>query len=171
MKNFCLFILISFVSFSAIGQGIEITPSYGYQFGAKINYGPNYLKMNSSDQFRITVGVETYSGLMAEFSYINMSTELRLKDFIYAPFETKISDLSADWFLIGATRYLKDGKVKPFVGGNLGLVVVSPKNENLNNIPSHCIFFFFKESVLWADSDYKWSLLLIVDGCGCGCWR
>ena len=112
MKNFCLFISISFVSFSAIGQGIEITPSYGYQFGAKINYGPNYLKMNSSDQFRITVGVETYSGLMAEFSYINMSTELRLKDFIYAPFETKISDLSADWFLIGATRYLKDGKVK-----------------------------------------------------------
>jgi len=151
MKNFCLFILISFVSFSAIGQGIEITPSYGYQFGAKINYGPNYLKMNSSDQFRITVGVETYSGLMAEFSYINMSTELRLKDFIYAPNEAKISDLSADWFLIGATRYLKDGKVKPFVGGNLGLVVVSPKNENLNiinNLSSTTRFAFsFKAGV------------------------
>ena len=151
MKNFYLFILISLISFSAIGQGIEITPSYGYQFGAKVNYGPNYLKMNSSDQFRITVGVETYSGLMAEFSYINMSTELRLKDFIYAPFETKISDLSADWFLIGATRYLKDGKVKPFVGGNLGLVVVSPKNENLNiinNLSSTTRFAFsFKAGV------------------------
>jgi opacity protein-like surface antigen len=151
MKNLYLFILISFLSFSAIGQGIEITPSYGYQFGAKVNYGPNYLKMNSSDQFRITVGVETYSGLMAEFSYINMSTELRLKDFIYAPFETKISDLSADWFLIGATRYLKDGKVKPFAGGSLGLVVVSPKNENvniINNLSSTTRFAFsFKAGV------------------------
>ena len=147
MKNFCLFILISFVSFSAIGQGIEITPSYGYQFGAKINYGPNYLKMNSSDQFRITVGVETYSGLMAEFSYINMSTELRLKDFIYAPFETKISDLNADWFLIGASKYLKTGKAKPFVGGGLGLVVVSPKNENRTIIDNGLGFELFADNI------------------------
>ena len=153
MKNLYLFILISFLSFNAIGQGIEITPSYGYQFGAKVNYGYNsYLKMNSSDQFRITVGVETYSGLMAEFSYINMSTELRLKDIIYdVPLETKISDLNADWFLIGATRYLKDGKVKPFAGGSLGLVVVSPKNENrdiINNLSSTTRFAFsFKAGV------------------------
>jgi opacity protein-like surface antigen len=145
MKKCALFVLISLLSFSAIGQSIEITPSYGYQFGAKLNYGPNYLKLKSSDQFRITVGVETYSGLMAEFSYINMSSELRLRDIIYAPFETKVSDLSADWFLIGATRYIKDGKVKPFVGGGLGLVVVSPKNENLdiiNNLSSTTRFAF-----------------------------
>jgi opacity protein-like surface antigen len=130
MKKHLLFILASFFTFSAIGQVVELTPSYGYQFGAKLGYGPNYLKIKSSDQFGITLGVETYTGLMAEFSYFNMSSELRIRDVIYAPFESKLSDLNVDWFLLGATRYFKEGKVKPFAGGGLGLVVVSPKNEN-----------------------------------------
>jgi len=115
----------------SFGQAIEIKPSYGYQFGAKLGYGPNYLKMKDSGQFGVTLGVETYSGLMAELTYINMSTELRVKDVIIGvPFETRLSDLNVDWFLVGASRYIKTGKVKPFVGGSLGLVVVSPKNEN-----------------------------------------
>lgn len=133
MKKLSLLILISLVSFGAFGQAIEITPSYGYQFGAKLGYSSSYLKIKDSDQFGITVGVETYSGLMAELTYINMSSELRIKDIYLNPpinFETRLSDLNADWFLIGATRYFKDGKVKPFAGASLGLVVVSPKNEN-----------------------------------------
>jgi opacity protein-like surface antigen len=153
MKNkfSIIFIITLFYSLGSFGQVIEITPAYGYQFGAKLGYGPNYLKMKSSDQFRITLGVETYSGLMAEFSYINMSSELRLRDVVFAPIETKISDLNADWFLIGASRYFKEGNVKPFAGGSLGLVVVSPKNENqdiINSLNSSTKFAFsFKAGV------------------------
>lgn len=153
MKNkfSIIFIITLFYSLVSFGQVIEITPAYGYQFGAKLGYGPNYLKMKSSDQFRITLGVETYSGLMAEFSYINMSSELRLRDVVFAPIETKISDLNADWFLIGASRYFKEGNVKPFAGGSLGLVVVSPKNENqdiINSLNSSTKFAFsFKAGV------------------------
>jgi hypothetical protein len=133
MKKLILLILISLVPFGAIAQVIEITPSYGYQFGAKLGYSSSYLKIKDSNQFGITVGVETYTGLMAELTYINMSSELRIKDIYLNPsinFETRLSDLNVDWFLLGATHYLKDGKVKPFAGGSLGLVVVSPKNEN-----------------------------------------
>ncbi len=153
MKNkfSIIFIITLFYSLGSFGQVIELTPAYGYQFGAKLGYGPNYLKMKSSDQFRITLGVETYSGLMAEFSYINMSSELRLRDVVFAPIETKISDLNADWFLIGASRYFKEGNVKPFAGGSLGLVVVSPKNENqdiINSLNSSTKFAFsFKAGV------------------------
>jgi hypothetical protein len=130
-SNLNLVLLISFLfSLTGTAQVIEIKPSYGYQFGSKINYGPNYVKLNDSGQFGISLGVETYSGLMAELTYINMNTELRIKDVIYSPFEDKLSDLNADWFLLGATRYFKDGKVKPFAGGSLGFVVFSPKNEN-----------------------------------------
>lgn len=121
---------MTFLSFNAIGQVIEITPSYGYQFGAKLGYGPNYLKMEDSSQFGITLGVETYTGLMAEVTYINMSSSLRIRDVVFSPIENTLSDLNIDWFLVGATRYFKQGKVKPFAGGSLGLVVVSPSNEN-----------------------------------------
>lgn len=130
MKKLYLFFLMAFLSFSASSQVIEITPSYGYQFGAKLGYGPNYLKLEDSDQFGVTLGVETYTGLMAELTYTNMSSELRIRDVVFSPLENKLADLNLDWFLIGATRYFKQGKVKPFVGGSLGLVVVSPSNEN-----------------------------------------
>lgn len=116
----------SFVS----AQVIEITPSYGYQFGSTLGYGPNYLKFENSGQLGITVGVETYSGLMAEFTYTNMSTALNIRDVVFSPTESKLADLNADWFMVGATKYFKTGKVKPFAGGSLGLVVVSPSNEN-----------------------------------------
>ena len=124
-------------SLGSFSQVIEITPSYGYQFGAKLNYGPNYLKIKDSEQFGITIGVETYTGLMAEFTYLNMSTELRIRDVIISPIESYLADLNADWFLIGATKYFKTDNVKPFAGGGLGLVVVSPKNENRDILDSN----------------------------------
>jgi opacity protein-like surface antigen len=144
---------------SSFGQVIEIKPSYGYQFGAKLGYGPNYLKLDDSGQFGVTLGVEAANGLMAELTYINMSTELRIKDaFLGAPFETRLADLNVDWFLIGASKYLKTGKAKPFVGGGLGLVVVSPKNENRtiidNGLSSTTKFAFnFKAGVNIMFSD------------------
>jgi opacity protein-like surface antigen len=152
MKKLLVVFLMLAPFFNATSQVIEVTPSYGYQFGAKLGYGPNYLKLNDSDQFGITVGIETYSGLMAEFTYINMSSELRLRDVVFAPLETRLADLNIDWFLVGATRYLKEGKVKPFAGAGMGLVVVSPKNENLeiisNSLNSTTKFAFnFKAGV------------------------
>ena len=158
-NNKNLFIAIALlISFTCIGQVIELKPSYGYQFGAKLGYGPNYLKMKDGSQFGFTLGIETYTGLMAELSYINMSSELRIRDVIYSPFEDRLSDLNVDWFLVGATRYFKEGKVKPFAGASLGLVVVSPKNENrditIRSLDSSTKFAFsFKAGVNFMFSE------------------
>lgn len=152
MKKLSLLISLILLSFSAIGQVIEITPSYGFQFGAKLGYGPNYLKMEDSSQFGINLGMETYTGLMAEVTYVNMSSALRIRDVVFSPSESKLADLNLDWFLIGATRYFKQGKLKPFAGASLGFVVVSPSNENNtiidNNLDSKTRFAFsFKTGV------------------------
>lgn len=125
-----LILVMLFSPLISSGQVIEIKPTYGYQFGAKLGYGPNYLKISDSDQFGITLGVESGSDLMVELTYINMKSELRIRDAFVGPFETYLSDLNVDWFLLGASKYFKTGKVRPFAGGGLGLVVVSPKNEN-----------------------------------------
>ncbi len=111
-------------------QGVEITTSYGYQFGSKLNYGPNYLKIDDSDQYGITLGYEVRSGLMAEISYIHHGTELRIRDRVVSPGEERLSDLSADWFQVGASKYFQTGKVRPFAGGGMGLLFLAPKNEN-----------------------------------------
>lgn len=111
-------------------QGLEITTSYGYHFGSKLNYGPNYLRIDDSDQIGIVLGYEASPGIMVELSYIHMGTELRIRDRTAAPIETRLSDLSADWFQIGASKYFKTGKVRPFAGGGMGLVFFAPSNEN-----------------------------------------
>jgi len=130
MKKKLLLVFATFFSMFVSAQTYEITPSYGYQFGSKLNYGPNYIKMTDGGQFGINLGVELQTGMMLDLSYYNINSEVRIRDFIIAPFETKLSDLNLDWFFVGATRYFKSGPLKPFAGGGLGLVIISPKNEN-----------------------------------------
>jgi len=122
--------VIALTGFSSHAQVFEITPTYGYQFGAKLNYGSNYLKVDDSGMFGITAGFEARRDYMIEVTYMNMSTELRIRDIILSPSEDFLSDINVDWFLVGGTRYFTNGNIKPFVGGQLGLSVFSPKNEN-----------------------------------------
>jgi opacity protein-like surface antigen len=134
-KNRLIVALIAFV-FSAMGYAqVEITPTYGYQFGGRLNYGPNYIKVGDSDMFGIALGYEIRSNYMLEVSYINMSTDLRIRDRIASPTESRLSDLNADWFMLGGTRYFGNDRVRPFFGGQLGFAVFSPKNVNLDIAP------------------------------------
>ena len=131
MKNIVFILGISLVlSLSANAQSFEIKPSYGYQFGSKLNYGANYIKIKDSDQFGISMGYEVYDDFVVELTYTRMSTDLRIRDFIVAPSETYLSDLNADWFFLGTTRYFNTEVVKPFIGGGVGFVVLTPDNEN-----------------------------------------
>ena len=114
---------------------VEITPTYGYQFGGKLNYGPNYLKVDDSGMFGITVGYEARPNYMVEVTYINMSTELRIRDRIASPSESRLSDMNVDWFMLGGTRYFGNDKVKPFFGGQLGLSVFSPSDVDRDIAP------------------------------------
>lgn len=115
---------------TAEAQTIEISPSYGYQFGTRLNYPLGYLKLKDSDYFGFTLGYEMANQTMFEFSYTNMGSELRIRDRDFSPIEDRLSDVSVDILQIGGTRYLKEGKVQPFAGGALGLAFFSPKNEN-----------------------------------------
>ncbi len=129
-----LFLFCLTISLTATAQVYEITPSYGYQFGTRLNYGLGYVKAEPNAQWGVSAGVEFRPGMVAKLSYVSMGTELKVRDIdIENNREVKLSDLQNDWFLLGVQKYLKTGKVKPFVGGGLGLVVVSPKNENTLN--------------------------------------
>lgn len=133
---FASIILCVFFAASGYGQGIEITPTYGYQFGAKLNYGSNYLKMKDGDMFGISLGYEAGPEVVFEISYLNIGSELRIRDRIASPTESRLSDLNSDWFLIGGTRYFGNDRVKPFLGGQMGLSVFSPKNVDRDIAPN-----------------------------------
>ena len=73
-------------------QSIEITPSYGIQFGSKLNYGVNYLKISDGDQYGVNVGYEVDYGTLVEASWIHHDAELSIKDIYIAPTERKVAD-------------------------------------------------------------------------------
>lgn len=123
-------ILFAFVSFSGTAQAFEITPTYGYQLGGKLNYGSNYLKAADGGMFGITAGFEARRDYMIEVTYLNMATELRIRDRIISPGEQRLSDLKADWFMLGGTRYFTNGNIKPFFGGQLGVSVFTPSDQD-----------------------------------------
>jgi len=123
-------LITGLISQNGLAQTIEITPSYGYQFGSKLGYGSNYIKIEDGEQYGITLGVEADDDLMIEASYFHFGTELSIRDVFYSPSEQKLSDLSADWILVGGAKYFPAGNLRPFLGGALGMVIFSPSNEN-----------------------------------------
>ena len=147
-----LFIIASMVLLQSFAQTIEITPSYGYHFGSKLNYGVNYLEISDSDQWGVTVGYETYDDLMIELSYTHQGTELNIRDVLLSPSESRLTDIAGDWIMVGGTKYFPQGKVRPFAGGALGMVILTPSNENrrliTRNLDSETKFAFsFKGGV------------------------
>jgi hypothetical protein len=135
LKRGVLLIVFALAGLAAHAQAFEITPTYGYQFGAKANYNGGYLKVDDSGFFGITLGYEARKNYMLEATYLNMSTELRIRDVFVSPSESRLSDLNADWFLFGGTRYFGNEKVKPFFGGQLGFSVFSPKDVDRDIAP------------------------------------
>lgn len=130
-----LLILISFLSFwfcttqHTFGQSVELTPTYGYQFGSKLSYNGGYFKLKDGNEFGITAGFNTYKGLMAEVTYVRHESDLRFRDVVFSPNETKIANVNLDWIMIGASQYFNTGKVKPFAGGALGVVIITPDDQ------------------------------------------
>ena len=130
ISSFLVLALFVCTGFITSAQVVEITPTYGYQFGSKLNYGANYLKVDDSGMFGITAGFEARRDYMVEVTYMNMGTDLLIRDRILSPSEDRLADLNVDWFMVGGTRYFTNGNIKPFVGAQMGLSVYSPKNEN-----------------------------------------
>lgn len=123
-------IIISFITLNSFSQAIEITPSYGFNFGTKLNYGVNYLEVADNDQWGITLGFETYDDVMIELSYTHQGTDLIIRDIVLSPSENRLADIAADWILVGASKYFGNDKIRPFFGSALGVTILSPSNEN-----------------------------------------
>ncbi|MDH3699447.1 MAG: hypothetical protein OEQ81_12340 [Flavobacteriaceae bacterium] len=129
MKKFIVTLFVFCVTMVS-AQSLEFSALYGYQFGSKLNYGPNYIKIDDSDEYGISLGFEMSNDVMAELTYIHQGTELKIRDTFTGPQEERFADLNGDWILLGASKYFKDGNVRPFAGGSMGLLFLAPSNEN-----------------------------------------
>lgn len=123
-------IAITLLTNTIQAQTVELTAAYGYQFGSKSNYGyNNYVKLNESDQYSFTIGVDMFQGVMTELTYTHQSSDIIDR---YNGETTHITDVNADWIMLGASRYLTKDKLRPFLGGGIGTAIFNANNENPN---------------------------------------
>jgi hypothetical protein len=126
-----LILAITLVSNTIQAQTVQLTAAYGYQFGSKSNYGyNNYIKLNESDQYSFTIGVDMFEGVMTEVTYVHQSSDIVIKN--SGNPERRITDVNADWIMIGASKYLTKDKLRPFLGGGIGAAIFNANNENFD---------------------------------------
>ena len=154
------FLTLSGFVFQAQAQRIDLSVDYGYQLGTKLNYGgSNYLKASDGGFFSGMVGLEVGNGTMLELTYMNMQTDLLIRDVLASPTEDRLSDLVLDWIQIGGSRYFDTGSdITPFIGMSGGVTIFTPKNENFdivnNSLPSSTQFsFLIKGGAIYNVSD------------------
>jgi outer membrane protein W len=128
LKTILVLTISIFINNTISAQTVELTAAYGYQFGSKSEYGWNeYVKFDEGDQYSFTIGVDMFQGVMTEVTYTHQSTSIIQKDNELGT--EKLMDLNADWIMVGASKYLTKDKLRPFIGGGLGMAIFNPNNE------------------------------------------
>jgi len=124
-------LVVAFVLFSLglKAQKVEITPQYGYQFGASYYYNGGYLKFQDSDQYGLTFGINAADDITIEFMWAQQNSKVSVKDVILYPRETTLTDIKANHYQIGAIHMFDDDQLRPFIGLSAGWSTWDPEVE------------------------------------------
>ena len=127
---------VAFVLFSLglKAQKVEITPQYGYQFGAKYSYYGGYIKFQDSDQYGLTFGINAADDITIEFMWAQQNSTVSAQDIILYPRETDLTDVTANQYQIGAIYMFDDDQLRPFAGVSAGWSTWNPEDEKYQSL-------------------------------------
>jgi len=129
LRNFVLAMLFIGATTMTYAQ-IEITPQYGYQIGSKYNFYNGYIKLTDSAQYGITLDVDVNDqGTQVELFWVYQDSEVRVLDYFLYPFETTLTDVTANHFQFGVIQNFQDGDFRPFAGMSGGFTVFDPADS------------------------------------------
>lgn len=125
-KSIKITLALFIISFYTNAQKIEITPQYGYQVGSKYSYNGGYIKLPSSDQYGLTASLVVNSDIDLEFTWTQQNTTVNIKDILFYPRETEVTDIKVNHYQFGAIHKFGDTKAIPFAGMSLGWTTFNP---------------------------------------------
>jgi hypothetical protein len=135
MKNILFLLIISFFiinSKSAMTQGVNITPFYGYQFGGQFNANEGRLNIKDTDNFGVIIDIEVplRKGLFAEIYYSRQKTVLEIQESSFSPKED-IFDMITEYYHAGGLYEEIIGKFRPFGMAGIGITRFHPLEVNI----------------------------------------
>ncbi len=103
---------------------IDIIPTFGYNFGARVPIYGGELKVKGAETFGVNIDYNLDSDNAVQFSYSNTRSTISINDYYYpggGVSNGKFCDVSENYYLLGGIRNLTDGgPVTPYGSMSLG---------------------------------------------------
>ncbi len=132
MKRFLVVLSITFFSLGLRAQSIEITPTYGYQFGGKLKGVRGDFRIESAPAYGVTLEVGN-DDLPIKISAFWLRQDSRGLYQEFGQREEYLWDVATEYFQLGATKEGGDGTVVPFGTFTLGATNFAPKTDDYSD--------------------------------------
>ena len=110
---------------------VELTGHYGWQVNSDAyGYNGGKLTVDDTSAFGATIGVETFPGAFAEFSWIYSNPWVRTS---YSSLSSERFNVATNYFQIGGTKGITRDRLSIFGGASIGAAWFSPSNVKLSN--------------------------------------
>jgi hypothetical protein len=132
MKRIFFIAFITMLSLGLHAQSIEITPTYGYQFGGKIRGTFGEFRVESADAYGVNLEIAT------DNLPVNI-TAFWLRQDSYGTYqrfgqrEEQLWGLASEYYQVGITREFGDGVAVPFTSFTFGAANFSPKTGDYSD--------------------------------------
>lgn len=132
MKRTFFIVLITMLSLGLHAQSIEITPTYGYQFGGKLLgiRGDFRIESNPAYGVNLEIGSDNLPLKITAF-WLRQDSRGTYQEF--GQREEYLWDVATEYFQIGATKEGGDGSVVPFGTFTLGATNFAPKTGDYSD--------------------------------------
>lgn len=132
MKNKLLIaILVVAMAPLTLFSQIDITPTYGYNFGAQTNSPYTSIKIKGASTYGVNVDFHVDSETAVQFIYTYTSSRVTINDY-YNPGSSDFSNISENYYLLGGVRYFGRDNIQPYGSFNIGAAYY-----NLTNIDTY----------------------------------
>ncbi len=122
--------LVVSVGLRAGDGNIELTPQVGYLFGARA-YSYNYageFYFDPNIWYGASLDFAVNPGLELELSGTYSKTSVTLQNYSSVIPDSKLFDVTSLYITIGALHEQRKGKLRPYIGGAVGVAVFTPDN-------------------------------------------
>lgn len=110
---------------------IEVTGSYGYQFGGSIPSSIGPIKVADHANYGFTLDLTVYQRIQVEFSYSRQDTRVTLQPFM--GMNTPLFDAAVEYYQLGALGEVMMGHLRSFALATVGIVNMNPKAAGIDN--------------------------------------
>jgi hypothetical protein len=128
-KNYVILGLILFAGIDSYGQGLKLTPFYGYTIQDKVHGYNGDVTIADGSHYGAVLSLQKSNQISIDFTYLRQETTFKISNF-YLPSNSGNIKGSVNYYMIGATHSPDfSAKVSPYGGVMLGAVVFAPSEK------------------------------------------